>query len=134
MSYVYEESHPEKQFVAIFNINRCIGCQTCTGACKATWTFSKGQEYMWWNNVETKPYGGYPQHWDIKILQQLDEAHQAAGQTAEWDTSQREQAPMRVYTDDITEAAAVERSGAGLPAGGQGVARPKLLRGHRHRL
>ena len=21
---------------------------------------------MWWNNVETKPYGGYPQHWDVK--------------------------------------------------------------------
>ncbi len=38
-------------------------------ACKATWTFSKGQEYMWWNNVETKPYGGYPQHWDVKILE-----------------------------------------------------------------
>jgi nitrate reductase / nitrite oxidoreductase, beta subunit len=108
MSYLFEEAHPEKQFVAIFNINRCIGCQTCTGACKATWTFSKGQEYMWWNNVETKPYGGYPQHWDIKILQQLDEAHQAAGVSAGWDTSQvGEQAPYGVYNGmTITEAAA----------------------------
>jgi nitrate reductase / nitrite oxidoreductase, beta subunit len=113
MTYVFEESHPEKQFVAIFNINRCIGCQTCTGACKATWTFSKGQEYMWWNNVETKPYGGYPQHWDIKILQMLDEAHQAANITAEWDTSQAaveynqgDNAPYGTYTGmTITEAA-----------------------------
>ena len=106
MSYVFEESHPEKQFVAIFNINRCIGCQTCTGACKATWTFSKGQEYMWWNNVETKPYGGYPQHWDIKILKQLDDAHQAAGKNAEWDTSQRQAlSPYGVYNGlTITEA------------------------------
>jgi nitrate reductase beta subunit len=84
MEYVFDEAHPEKQFVAVFNINRCIGCQTCTGACKATWTFSKGQEYMWWNNVESKPYGGYPQHWDVKILQQLDEAHQASGRQASW--------------------------------------------------
>jgi len=84
MEYAFEEAHPERQFAAVFNINRCIGCQTCTGACKATWTFSKGQEYMWWNNVETKPYGGYPHHWDMKILQQLDEAHQAGGREATW--------------------------------------------------
>ena len=36
-------------------------CQSCTMACKSTWTFNKGQEHMWWANVETKPYGGYPQ-------------------------------------------------------------------------
>lgn len=88
MPYPYAEAHPQKQFAAVFNINRCIGCQTCTGACKATWTFSRGQEYMWWNNVESKPYGGYPQQWDIKILQKLDEAHQKAGKTAEWDSTQ----------------------------------------------
>ena len=71
MEYPYEESRPDKQFTAVFNINRCIGCQTCSMADKNTWTFSKGQEYMWWNNVETKPYGGYPQHWDVKLLQML---------------------------------------------------------------
>ena len=80
MTYVFPESHPQKQFAAVFNINRCIGCQTCTGACKATWTFSKGQEYMWWNNVETKPYGGYPQHWDVKTLDLLEQAN-PGGQT-----------------------------------------------------
>jgi nitrate reductase / nitrite oxidoreductase, beta subunit len=108
MSYPYPEDHPDRQFVAIFNINRCIGCQTCTGACKATWTFSKGQEYMWWNNVETKPYGGYPKYWDIKTLQMLDEAHQAAGQTPAWDESDpSEQAPYGVYNGmTLTEAAA----------------------------
>jgi nitrate reductase beta subunit len=107
MAYVYDESHPKRQFVAVFNINRCIGCQTCTGACKSTWTFSKGQEYMWWNNVETKPYGGYPQHWDIKILQLLDQAHQVAGKKAEWDTTQENKAaPYGVYNGmTITEAA-----------------------------
>lgn len=86
--YPYPEAHPQRQFAAVFNINRCIGCQTCTGACKATWTFSRGQEYMWWNNVESKPYGGYPQHWDIKILEMLDAAQQATGKPAQWDTTQ----------------------------------------------
>ena len=68
----YEERHPQWQFAFVFNTNRCIGCQTCTMACKSTWTFSKGQELMWWNNVETKPYGGYPQHWDAKLLAMLE--------------------------------------------------------------
>jgi nitrate reductase beta subunit len=44
-------------------------------ACKSTWTFSEGQEYMWWNNVETKPYGGYPQGWDVKTLDLLERAN-----------------------------------------------------------
>ncbi len=115
MAYVFEEAHPQKQFAAVFNINRCIGCQTCTGACKATWTFSKGQEYMWWNNVESKPYGSYPQHWDIKILQQLDEAHQAAGKKAEWDAGQAgANTPYGVYNGlTITEAAGKEQQALG---------------------
>src|SRR3989441_10264141 len=61
MLYPYEERHPKWQFAFVFNINRCIACQTCSMADKSTWLFSKGQEYMWWNNVETKPYGGDPQ-------------------------------------------------------------------------
>lgn len=75
MLYPYEESHPRRQFAFVFNINRCIGCQTCTMACKSTWTFSRGQEQMWWNNVETKPYGGYPQSWDHKLLVRLERAN-----------------------------------------------------------
>jgi nitrate reductase beta subunit len=74
MSYPYEEAHPSWQFAFVFNINRCIGCQTCTMACKSTWTFARGQELMWWNNVETKSYGGYPQFWDVKLLRMLQEA------------------------------------------------------------
>jgi|ETNmetMinimDraft_28_1059901.scaffolds.fasta_scaffold08885_1 nitrate reductase beta subunit len=74
MEYPYEEKHPKRQFAAVFNTNRCIACQTCSMACKSTWTFSEGQEYMWWNNVESKPYGGYPASWDTKILSKLSEA------------------------------------------------------------
>jgi nitrate reductase beta subunit len=75
MAYTYEAAFPERQFAFVFNINRCIACQSCTMACKSTWTFSKGQEHMWWANVETKPYGGYPMFWDMKILQLLAAAN-----------------------------------------------------------
>jgi nitrate reductase beta subunit len=75
MAYPYPPAAPKEQFAFVININRCIGCQTCTMACKSTWTFSKGQEAMWWTNVETKPYGGYPQHWDVKILDLLGQAN-----------------------------------------------------------
>lgn len=73
MEYQYEEHRPQKQIAYIFDTNKCIECQTCTVACKTTWTSGKGQEIMFWNNVETKPYGCYPQQWDVKLLNQLGE-------------------------------------------------------------
>jgi nitrate reductase beta subunit len=99
MSYPYEGAYPQRQWAFVFNINRCIACQTCTFACKSTWTFSKGQEYMWWNNVETKPYGGYPKFWDVKALQLLDEAHTKAGKQAAWGPPAQDasQAPYGTY-------------------------------------
>ena len=75
MDYRFEGGGTRRQFAAVFNINRCIACQTCTMACKSTWTFSPGQELMWWNNVETKPYGGYPRHWDVNTLELLEKAN-----------------------------------------------------------
>ncbi len=71
MSYWYPEVRPKRQFAAVFDINKCIACQTCTLACKTTWTSGKGQEYMLWNNVETKPYGSYPLAYDVKLLEML---------------------------------------------------------------
>ena len=71
MAYWYPESRPQKQFAAVFDINKCIECQTCTLACKTTWTSGLGQEYMLWNNVECKPYGSYPLTWDVKLLESL---------------------------------------------------------------
>jgi nitrate reductase beta subunit len=71
MSYWYPEARPQRQFAAVFDTNKCIACQTCTLACKTTWTSGKGQEYMLWNNVETKPYGFYPMAWDLKLLERL---------------------------------------------------------------
>jgi nitrate reductase beta subunit len=75
MAYPYEGAWPERQFAFVINTNRCLGCQTCTMACKSTWTFAQGQEHMWWTNVETKPYGGYPRNWDVKLLELLAKAN-----------------------------------------------------------
>ncbi|MGE0600519.1 MAG: 4Fe-4S dicluster domain-containing protein [Dehalococcoidia bacterium] len=87
MAYRFATGKQQRQFAAVFNTNRCIACQTCTMACKSTWTFSPGQELMWWNNVETKPYGGYPQHWDTKILD-LQEQANPGKQT--WDPNKKD--------------------------------------------
>ena len=44
----------------LFHLDKCIGCHTCSVACKNLWTDREGAEYMWWNNVETRPGTGYP--------------------------------------------------------------------------
>ena len=48
----------------VFHLDKCIGCHTCSIACKNVWTDREGAEYMWWNNVETKPGTGYPTAWE----------------------------------------------------------------------
>jgi len=58
------------QFSMTFNLEKCIGCNTCTVACKNVWTNREGAEYMWWNNVETKPGIGYPKRWEDQELWQ----------------------------------------------------------------
>ncbi|MCP3927729.1 MAG: nitrate reductase subunit beta [Bacteroidetes bacterium] len=52
------------QISMVFHLDKCIGCHTCSVACKNIWTDRKGVEYQWWNNVETKPGTGYPSKWE----------------------------------------------------------------------
>ncbi len=52
------------QISMVFHLDKCIGCHTCSVACKNIWTDRKGAEYQWWNNVETKPGTGYPGKWE----------------------------------------------------------------------
>ncbi|MCL4781741.1 MAG: nitrate reductase subunit beta [Bryobacterales bacterium] len=52
------------QIAMVFHLDKCIGCHTCSIACKNVWTDRKGAEYMWWNNVETKPGTGFPTAWE----------------------------------------------------------------------
>ena len=52
------------QYAMVMDLNKCLGCQTCTIACKKLWTDRDGTVYMYWNNVETRPGMGYPRQWD----------------------------------------------------------------------
>ena len=48
------------QVAMVMNLDKCIGCHTCSVTCKQAWTNRSGVEYVWFNNVETRPGQGYP--------------------------------------------------------------------------
>jgi nitrate reductase beta subunit len=48
------------QMAMVMNLDKCIGCHTCSVTCKQAWTNRSGVEYVWFNNVETRPGQGYP--------------------------------------------------------------------------
>jgi nitrate reductase beta subunit len=52
------------QIGMVLNLDKCIGCHTCSVTCKNVWTSRDGVEYAWFNNVETKPGIGYPKDWE----------------------------------------------------------------------
>ena len=52
------------QIAMVMNLDKCIGCHTCSVTCKNVWTSRQGMEYAWFNNVETKPGIGYPKDWE----------------------------------------------------------------------
>jgi nitrate reductase beta subunit len=57
-----------RQIAMVFDLNKCIGCQTCAVACKMLWTRDDdgqdGTDYMWWCSVNTMPGRGYPRDWE----------------------------------------------------------------------
>ncbi|MFW6640617.1 nitrate reductase subunit beta [Nocardiopsis algeriensis] len=52
------------QMAMVMNLDKCIGCHTCSVTCKQTWTNRAGMEYAWFNNVETRPGQGYPRTYE----------------------------------------------------------------------
>ncbi|WP_343954576.1 nitrate reductase subunit beta [Nonomuraea longicatena] len=52
------------QLAMVMNLDKCIGCHTCSVTCKQTWTNRAGVEYTWFNNVETRPGQGYPRRYE----------------------------------------------------------------------
>ncbi|MGW4242033.1 4Fe-4S dicluster domain-containing protein, partial [Nocardia sp. NPDC004722] len=52
------------QIAMVMNLDKCIGCHTCSVTCKQTWTNRQGMEYVWFNNVETRPGLGYPRRYE----------------------------------------------------------------------
>lgn len=54
------------QMAMVMNLDKCIGCHTCSVTCKQAWTNRAGTEYVWFNNVETRPGLGYPRGYEDK--------------------------------------------------------------------
>ena len=52
------------QMAMVMNLDKCIGCHTCSVTCKQAWTNRPGTEYVWFNNVETRPGQGYPRTYE----------------------------------------------------------------------
>ncbi|GAA0538901.1 nitrate reductase subunit beta [Saccharopolyspora subtropica] len=55
---------PMAQLAMVMNLDKCIGCHTCSVTCKQAWTNRAGTEYVWFNNVETRPGRGYPRDYE----------------------------------------------------------------------
>ena len=75
-----------RQLAMVMDLNKCIGCHTCTVACKTQWTNRNGREYMYWNNVETHPGQGYPRKWEDSGGG-FDAAGNLIKEIMDWDTS-----------------------------------------------
>jgi len=46
---------PLKQIAMVFDLNKCMGCQSCSVGCKVLWTQEEGEEHEWWMTVNTQP-------------------------------------------------------------------------------
>ncbi|WP_155057438.1 nitrate reductase subunit beta [Streptomyces blattellae] len=55
---------PMAQLAMVMNLDKCIGCHTCSVTCKQAWTDRQGTEHVWFNNVETRPGQGYPRRYE----------------------------------------------------------------------
>lgn len=86
---------PDRQVAMVIDLNKCMGCQTCSVACKTSWTSGEGQEHMWWNKVNTMPGEGSPRGWE-----EMGGGFEARGRTVgRWRVAGGEMVPSEVPCD-----------------------------------
>ena len=54
----------QRQMAWVVDLNKCIGCQTCSVACKVLWTRDDSEKPQWWCSVNTQPGEGTPRGWE----------------------------------------------------------------------
>ncbi len=54
----------DRQLAIVLDLNKCMGCQTCTVSCKLLWGDRRGMENVWLMKVNTMPGRGYPRDWE----------------------------------------------------------------------
>jgi ethylbenzene hydroxylase subunit beta/complex iron-sulfur molybdoenzyme family reductase subunit beta len=65
MSVTTPANGDDRQISFVFDLNKCIGCQTCSVACKVLWhQEAEGAENQWWCSVNTLPGRGTPRDWE----------------------------------------------------------------------
>ena len=52
------------QMAMVMNLDKCIGATPARSPAKQAWTNRTGTEYVWFNNVETRPGLGYPRRYE----------------------------------------------------------------------
>jgi nitrate reductase beta subunit len=57
-------SKTKKQIAWVVDLNKCIGCQTYSVACKVLWTHEDSEKAQWWCSVNTMPGLGTPRDWE----------------------------------------------------------------------
>jgi Fe-S-cluster-containing dehydrogenase component len=86
--------HNRQQYGVLIDLNKCLGCHTCQVVCKTTWSDGPGQESMYWDHVNTKPFGEatkdhpnlygdvptgiYPQLWQFYLPQMCNHCSEPA--------------------------------------------------------
>ena len=81
----YDVQTPQRQVAMVLDLNKCLGCHTCSVACKKLWNTDTGTDYTYWNNVETHPGKGYPAQWQ-EIGGRTDKGTVKKGEIPDLDT------------------------------------------------
>ncbi|MDY7080900.1 MAG: 4Fe-4S dicluster domain-containing protein, partial [Halobacteria archaeon] len=59
-----QKTDVDGQVAWVFDLNKCMGCPTCSIACHDLWTNDEDTKDQWWCTVSTKPGEGHPKGWE----------------------------------------------------------------------